>query len=186
MPETEHRQLGLAPREHFTVDWAKRDAFVAEYCRTGNKKDATAKAAVHTNTAAKWMNEKWFVERVAEVKRTMDRQMEGRITNILEETFAQIQTRLADGDPKLLRDGTVIKVPVAVRDLTVLAGVMFDKRAALRREDNPENGDVASSLDKIAAKLREYEATGKPSALQEVQTVDVEMAEVDDDNSDLI
>ena len=190
MPETEHRQLGLAPRDHFTADWAKRDNFVAEYCRTGSRKEATVKAGVTMQTSAKWLTEKWFTERMADVKRSMDRQMEGRITNILDETFGQIQTRLAEGDPKLLRDGTVIHMPVAVRDLTVLAGVMFDKRAALRRDDNPENGDVASSLDKIAAKLREFEVTGKASALRDTETVDVEMTEqaddAPDDNSDLI
>lgn len=182
MTDTEHRQLGMAPKNHFIIDWEKRDKFVVEYCRTGSRKEAIAATGVSAVTAGRWLKETWFTERVIEVKRVMDRQMEGRITHILEETFSQIQTRLTEGDPKLLKDGTTTFVPVAIRDLTVLAGVMFDKRAALRRDDNPENGDVTSSLDKIAAELRKFDAAGGTNALRDAAAMEVEATEISEDN----
>lgn len=186
MQETEHRQRGLAPKD-FTADWERRDKFVVEYCRTGSRKAAIEAAGVHPNTAGTWLKEKWFTERVQEVKRVMDRQMEGRITHIMEETFGQIQERLRDGDPKVLRDGAIIYVPVAMRDLTVLTGVMFDKRAALRRDDNPDNGDVATSLEKIASALREFDAAGGANALRDAAAIEVPVTEqLDADDSDLI
>lgn len=173
----EHPQLGLAPQDHFAIDWQKRDKFVAEYVRTGDRKQAVQIAGVTLATGTNWLAQKWFKDRVHDVRKSMDKQMEGRITSILDKTFQQLNDRLDNGDPKILKDGTIIRTPMAAQTLTVLAGIMFDKRAILRKNEAPEDNDVMATLDKIGEKLRQFSVTGNPASLREAEITTIEAAD---------
>lgn len=164
-------------------DLERRQAFVVEYFQHGNVAKAAVVSGVHYNTGMKWKGQAWFPKAIKDLKKVRDNQLDGRITGILEKALNQLEDRIDKGDTKAFsgKDGVVTQmVPVSARDLAVVTGVLFDKRAAIRKE--PEADDTASSaLDRIADKLREYARTENLNALRDTQTVDVEAREVEDD-----
>jgi len=167
-------------------DLERRQGFAIAYFEHSNVVKACAVAGVPSSTGAKWKSQAWFAKAIKDLKKVRDSQLDARITNILEKALTKLEDRIEKGDTKAFanKDGVVMKqVPVSARDLAVVTGVLFDKRAAIRKE--PDADDTASSaLDRIADKLREYAATGSPAALRDTQTVDVEAREVED-NGDL-
>lgn len=169
------------------VDADRRRAFVVEWFENSNLTKCAAVAGVSYNTALKWKGQAWFDKALKDLKRARDRQMDGRITKIIEKALDRLEDRIEEGDTKVFssKDGIETrKVPVSARDLAVVTGVLFDKRATIRKE--PDSDDTASSaLDRIADKLREYARTEKIAALTDAGTVDVEATEVQD-NEDLV
>lgn len=172
-------------------DVERREAFVAAYFAGGSQKNAAAIAGVHIDTAGKWCRSPWFEKAMRDLKRARDKGLDGRITRILDKALDQLEERIEKGDQRVVVVGRgehahteVENVPVPARDLAIITGVLFDKRAAIRRE--PENDDTqVSALERIADKLREVAREQK--ALKNDEAVDVEAHEVvEDDNSDLI
>ena len=173
------KRLPSTAGQSMEPDNERRALFVAAFFETGNASKSAVLAGVHLNSAMKWKNQAWFDKAIKDLKKQKDRQMDGRITNTLEKLLIQIEDRIDKGDDKLFmtKDGEVIhkRQKVSLRDLTISSGVLFDKRAAIRRE--PDSDDSASSaLDRIADKLREYARTENPNSLKDV--VDVEVTEV--------
>lgn len=165
--------IGVEPS--FEPDERRREAFVAAYFETGNADKSSAMAGVHKNTGKKWKNEPWFDKAVKDLKRALDKQMDGRITKILSKALDTLEERIDKGDTKVLstKDGIFREqVPVSARDLAVVTGVLFDKRNQLRRE--PENDDGnESALDRIAEKLRQYALVENKDPLRDTGVSDV-------------
>jgi transposase len=168
-----------------TPDEERREAFVLAYFDTGHQAKAALIAGVHINTAAKWTREKWFADATKDLKRSLDRRMDGRISKILDKALDRLEDRIEHGDEKVLltKTGVIRETqPISARDLAVVTGVLFDKRAAIRRE--PDQDDkAASALERIADKLRQYGATENRDALRDTATVDVEVREVETENA---
>jgi hypothetical protein len=163
-------------------DYAKKQAFAIAYFEHGNVAKAAAIAGVHYNTGNRWKGMKWFEQATKDLKKAKDRLLDGKITKILDKALERLEDRIENGDTKAFanKDGVIMKqVPVSARDLAVVTGVLFDKRAAIRKE--PDSDDSASSaLDRIAEKLREYARAENPAAPVKDIT-DVEVHEVDED-----
>jgi len=156
-------------------DERRREAFVAAYFETASIVKSAAIAGVHMNTAHKWRHDTWFEKATKELKRALDKQMDGRITKILSKALDTLEDRIDKGDTKVLstKDGIFREqVPVSARDLAVVTGVLFDKRNQLRRE--PENDDGnESALDRIAEKLRQYALVENKDPLRDTGVSDV-------------
>jgi hypothetical protein len=169
-------------------DLAKREAFVASYFETGNALKSATLVGIHQNTAYAWKNADWFEKAIKELKRSLDRQMDGKITRLLSKTLDGLEQRLEKGDTKIFstKEGIVTEqVPVTARDLAIVTGVLFDKRAAIRRA--PDNDDNSSSaLERIAEKLRQYALTDNKDPARDTSTTDVEVKEIPENNEDLV
>jgi predicted MPP superfamily phosphohydrolase len=175
---------GVAP--NLEPDLERREAFVLAHFETGNARKACAVAGVHYNTAMGWLREKWFEQQTKELKRALDKKMDGRITRLLARTMDILEDRLEKGDTKVFmtKEGEHrTQVPVGMKDLAIVTGVLFDKRTALRREPEPDDTAV-NALDRIADKLRQYALTGNHDALRDTAVEDVEVRVVD--NGDLV
>lgn len=162
-------------------DYKRREAFIAAYFETGSLTKATQIAGVHMNTGQVWRRQKWFEQAISELKKSLDRQMDGRITKLLARTLDFLEDRIENGDTKAFSNKfgvEKVQVPVSARDLAIVTGVLFDKRAALRKD--PEDDDNAeSALERIADRLRQYTVKENKDPLRDTAVVDVE------DNSDL-
>lgn len=165
--------VGVEP--HFEPDERRREAFVAAYFETGNAAKSGALAGVHPNTAHKWSHEPWFEKAIKDLKRSLDKQMDGKITKILSRVLESLEDRIEKGDTKVLstKDGIFERqVPVSARDLAIVGGVLFDKRNQLRREPENDEGNE-SALDRIAERLRQYALVQNKDPLRDTSVADV-------------
>jgi len=169
-------------------DEAKREAFVGMYFETGNAVKSAQIVGVHANTAHKWVHAAWFDKAIKDLKKGLDKQLDGRITKILAKSLDCLEDRIEKGDTKVLstKDGiSRQQVPVSARDLAIVTGVLFDKRAAIRKNPETDDDHAESALERIANKLRQYSVLENHDALRDTAVQDVEVKEVDD-FSDLV
>jgi hypothetical protein len=61
--------------------------------------------------------------------------------------------RLSDGDPHVLKDGSVIYVPIRARDLTLALGLMIDKLRLM--EGKPQSLRATVDLNSLANQFRD-------------------------------
>jgi hypothetical protein len=165
-------------------DEARREAFVGVYFETGNAVKSAQIVGIHKNTAHEWSKAPWFEKAIKELKRSLDKQMDGRITKILAKSLDALEDRIEKGDMKLLstKDGIFREqVPVSARDLAVVTGVLFDKRAAIRKTPESDDDHAESALERIANKLRQYSLAESKDVLRDTAVQDVEVKQVDDD-----
>jgi uncharacterized protein with beta-barrel porin domain len=172
-----HKNSGkvqLMQKENAELSQDIKDAFLAAYFETGTADNARLITGLGELAATKLMSTPWFEKELKELKRRKDRQLDGSITNMLTKTLAALADRIDNGDEKVVvtKEGVIrANQQMSGKDLAIVTGVLFDKRAQLRRE--PEQDDMAASaLDRIAEKLRQYTITEKLQGKQEV--VDVE------------
>jgi methylase of polypeptide subunit release factors len=158
----------------YAYDDATRDHFVRAHFETGDLVKASKACKISYDTAKIWKKAPWFEEATKELKRAIDRQFDGRITYLLEDTIKELENRVKEGDVKaFLSKDFVIKerVPIPGKDLALIAGILFDKRKMIR--DNAEfsgaSEHVLDRLGNIADRLRELARMSKP------EVIDVEM-----------
>lgn len=170
-----NRKLPSTAGQYPEPDEARREAFVGVYFETGNAVKSAQIVGIHKNTAHEWTKAPWFEKAIKELKRSLDKQMDGRITKILAKSLDALEDRIEKGDTKVLstKDGIFREqVPVSARDLAVVTGVLFDKRAAIRK--TPEVDDQAeSALERIANKLRQYSLAENKDVLRDTAVQDV-------------
>lgn len=178
------------PKPLYTPNWEARERFITEYAKTGKLKPSAELAGVIYGTAAQWVHETWFKERVAEFKQRYNQQMTLKIRGLLDKAFEHIEDRLEHGELKMVKkrvkevvDGEEIEVekrveernPITVKDLTILSSVLFDKYHTITKTETPGGGsDAEKTLNNIAAKLRKFEATGRSGDLQDVTTIEAD------------
>jgi chromosome segregation and condensation protein ScpB len=112
--------------------------------------------------------------------------MDGRITKILAKSLDALEDRIEKGDTKVLstKDGIFREqVPVSARDLAVVTGVLFDKRAAIRKTPESDDDHAESALERIANKLRQYSLAENKDVLRDTAVEDVKVI---DDCEDLV
>ncbi|WP_155635498.1 hypothetical protein [Burkholderia cepacia] len=138
---------------------------------------------MHRITAQKWVKAAWFEKAIRELRRDRDKGLDARITKILDRSLEELEDRIENGDRKVISVGRgehahieVENVPVPARDLAVITGVLFDKRAALRKAPEQDENPEMSALERIADKLRE--AAIQQKAMRNDAAVDVEAHEV--------
>src|SRR5690606_19539667 len=116
-------------------------------------------AGVPAWTIRKWKQETpWWNQAVMEVKRAKQEQLDAKLTNLIEKTMSELRDRLMHGDEVVTGKGKKIRKKVSARDLSVITGVLYDKRTHIRRDvdptqDKPEDEDTLNKLQNDFEKL---------------------------------
>lgn len=132
---------------------------VTAYFVTGSIKEASQIAGVPAWTIRKWKQETpWWNQAVMEVKRAKQEQLDAKLTNLIEKTMSELRDRLMHGDEVVTGKGKKIRKKVSARDLSVITGVLYDKRTHIRRDvdptqDKPEDEDTLNKLKNDFEKL---------------------------------
>ena len=142
-------------------------------------------------TVTKWGNSDWFKKRLEEVRREANRILDRKITVLVDKSLAALEDRLENGDAKLVMpkgpkgehspEPQLVRVPLTASTLTIMTGVLLDKRAAIRKDDSDEQATPTEAFQRMADKLREFARTTKSIP---ADVVDVDAHEPAD-NSDL-
>ena len=164
----------------YTEDF--KDQYVLEYYASSNMKQAAEKMGVPYETAKSWCRAEWFKQKLSAIQVASNKKIDKELTKIIEAGFAEMQDRIVNGEERVTKDGSVIKVKTNLSALTIAVGTMFDKRQLVRKEPTT----IATSEDalmKLADKLR-----GAIAAPAVGEVIDVEVTEITEvvDAEDLI
>ena len=99
-----------------------------------------------------WRKSHWWPDFMKECRKQKQEELDAKMTEVLQEAVDSILDRIAGGEYKLNKDGTIERVPASMRDLAMTTGVFFDKRALIRG-DATSNSMRSISNDDTLKKL---------------------------------
>lgn len=134
------------------TDMDRREAAIT-YLVTGNLRATAKQTGVNERTLADWVKSDWWVPLLQTLHAEKGRELDGKMTQVIDAALHELSDRLANGDYKVGRDGTLIRVPVPAKDAAIVAAVMFDKRQILRNLPTQISYDAYENLNRIKEKL---------------------------------
>jgi hypothetical protein len=141
----------MAEGSHYT-DEQRREA-VGHYVVLGNWQAVSKATGIPHRTCTSWAHAPWFATLFAEVRAEKGAELDGAFTRIIHKAADEILDRLENGDAVLI-DGEVKRRPVSARDLAMINGIIYDKRALARNEPTGITGKIQEGyLPGLAAYL---------------------------------
>ena len=112
------------------------------YLITGTSLQAQKYCGVKADIIRGWKTRStWWPDLFESVKKQKNDELEATFTQTMDSAVLQLQDRIENGDSKIQKDGSLVKVPMGGKELAVVVSIMYDKRALLR-------GDVTSRVEK--------------------------------------
>jgi hypothetical protein len=144
----------MAEGSHYT-DEQRREA-VAYYVVLGNWQAVSKATGIPHRTCTSWAHMPWFATLYAEVRAEKGAELDGAYTRIIHKAADELLDRLENGDAVLI-EGEVKRRPVAARDLAMINGIIYDKRALARSEPTSITAkDKESHVEGLAAFMEEF------------------------------
>jgi hypothetical protein len=139
----------------------EKERIIGLYLAYGSYVKAGEAAGVSWQTIALWKHRDpaGWQETVDKLNAEMEEQYRAGWRNVLVRSLDVMQDRLEHGNHKLLKDGTIVRVPVEAKDAVVIGGIAADKlRVSMglpnRITGKVEDNDRLESLRKMAEASR--------------------------------
>ena len=151
-------------------DEQRREA-VTQYVLLGNWRRVSQATGIPQRTLNDWATRPWFATLIAEVRAEKATELDGALTRIIHEATDQLLDRLRHGDHVLV-GGKLERKPLAARDLAIVAGIVYDKRALSRNQptvidSGPDLAGLAEFLaDRGREKIAQMRGVGETSVDQ--------------------
>jgi len=129
-----------APQSPYSPE--QKIAAAQAYLITGTSVQAQKYCGVKADIIRDWKSKSnWWHTLFETVKKQKNDELEASFTRIMDSSLLQLSDRLDDGDYKVQKDGSILRVPMGGKEIAVILAIMYDKRALLR-------GDVTSRVEK--------------------------------------
>jgi hypothetical protein len=135
----------------------ERENAVRCYVAGGSYSKAEAMCGVPKTAMAVWKHRdpQWWEDTITKIHMEMEEQYRAGWREVLGLGLDAMQDRLRNGNHKLLKDGTIVRVPVEAKDAVVISGIAADKlRVSMglpnRITGKVEDNDRLEALRKMA------------------------------------
>lgn len=147
-PSTPKRSKDVTTNKQWS-DSQKLEA-VTTYLALGNLALSSRVLGIPEMTLREWKNKEWWKEVEGELKVQDDIQLSSRLKRIIESTISATEDRIANGDWIFnSKEGTLMRKPVALRDVHKVTMDMLDKRESIANKQ-----PVSANLEQIDEKLK--------------------------------
>lgn len=106
-----------------------------------------------------WRTQDWWVELLEQIHASVDNDTVSKLTKIVDHSLEVIQDRLINGDYIYnKKNGEIARRPVSMRDATIVAATIVDKRQLLRGKptSRSEKITVDARLSKLAEEFARF------------------------------
>lgn len=128
-----------------------RQQAVATYLATGDSNQAAKLTGIPARTIRSWFDQDWWIESTERLRAQHEKQLDAKLTAIIEKAMDVTLDRLEYGDEVIGKDGAPVRRKVSGRDAAVIGGVAFDKRALIRGQ--PTSRVERVNLDELRVKF---------------------------------
>lgn len=139
------------------------------YVTEGNMKKVSSITDIPYVTLDGWKRTDWWPQALQFCHRRKDQELELRFSKVIHDSVSEVHDRVVNGDWKLDKTGQKIRVPMSGRDLSVVMGVIHDKRQLLRGEATSLTVTKDSQADKLKAleqKFQEFSSQLKAKTIE--------------------
>ncbi len=155
----------------------QRRAVIADLVVIGNMTKTAKLHNMPKQTVYEWAKSDWGVEMLGQIRTEKGEELDANLTKLMDSAFEQAQDRVENGDFRVNKDGQLIRVPMAGRDLVISGATVYDKRQLHRNlptnisDSHGSREQLQKVLDKCAAinkSLEEKRANSIPGEFAEV------------------
>ena len=171
-------------KRHHRKGWWPEDKKIEAatlHCATGSVTQVAKLTGVPLETIRTWRTEEWWAVCQARVRREQSDELDAKFTKVVDKALEKIVDRIETGDYVYdIKKGVAVPIPMSGRDLSIVAGTIFDKRQLVRGEATKIVKAVTSEqqLEQLAARFKEM-VTGKTIDTADYkEELDIEDAEV--------
>lgn len=148
---------------------------------TGILTEVQKLTGVPASTVRQWLKEQWARDLLDEIRNENDFAIDSKFTGIVHTALNGLSERLENGDSKILKDGSLVRIPVSARDLAIITAINVDKRQLLRgkptsRSETVNEGNRLKKLEEMFLKLGKP-VEKKPEIIEDVEFVEVKNEE---------
>lgn len=193
-PEFEYEKVDLIDDSGYdkeTAGWDLKDLYhpnscytpetkvraVMAYLVTGTSKQAEQFSGVKATVIRDWKSRaEWWPLVMGECRKKKQDELDAAYTSILHQAVGTLSDRIENGDEFIDRNGKRYRKLLSARDLAIITGVIYDKRALLRgdptgRIERRTSGDnlkmLQANFEKIAKQLEAKTIEGEHTTIIE-------------------
>jgi len=139
-----------APNSKYSPE--QKIAAASAYLITGTSRQAQKYCGVRADIIRDWKTRSsWWPSVFAECKKKKQDELDAQFSQTVHIAMGQLNDRIINGDEKIGRDGSVIRLGIGGKDLATIVGILYDKRALLRgdptsRVENNKGKDAMALL----------------------------------------
>lgn len=157
----------------------KRIEVATLYAVMGTIKPVAELACVSENTVRTWRKEEWFIQLLEDIRNENNDKIDVKFTETIHKSLDLIGERLENGDSYLTKAGELVKVPVKIRDLALVAAINIDKRQILRNKPTKIVQEATPVLDKLDKLAEAFTALANKKAIPPSEVIeDVEFTDI--------
>jgi len=119
------------------------------YVTEGNMKKVEKMTSIPYMTLTGWKSANWWPHALQFCHKRKDKELELRFSRVIHDAVSEIHDRVLNGDWKIDKEGTKKRQPMSGRDLSIVMGVIHDKRQLLRGNATSLIAHQDSHLDKL-------------------------------------
>ena len=103
---------------------------------------------IKEHTAKAWRRTDWWGRIESAARMVASQTADRKLSKVLDKSLSKLTERLDKGDPYTAQ-GQVKFKPVAARDLAIILGVVYDKRALIRGEATTLTGEAKTEEERL-------------------------------------
>ena len=116
---------------------------VLAYIITGTSRGVFLHTGIPAGTVRRWKHKAaWWPDAVNQMRKRKQDEVDAKLTGALDRIIDNLVDRVDNGDVVFNKEGLQERKPISGRDMAIIMGVTFDKRALMR-------GDATSRVEKV-------------------------------------
>jgi len=132
----------------------KRREVASLFAVLGNQREVAKITGVPETTICKWRKTAWWDAFLQAARSEHEAEVDAMQSRIIKEANQVVMDRLRNGDYKILKDGTLKRVPVTAKDAATVGAITFDKRQIARSLPTSINVNAGDMLAQMADNMR--------------------------------
>jgi hypothetical protein len=126
-------------------------------------REAARATGINENLAKTWRRLPWWLKVETSARMVASQTADRKLSRVLDDALAKLKTRIEVGDP-FTSAGEVKFKPVSAKDLAIILGVVYDKRALIRGEATQLTGEAKTEEERLKDLEKAFKeiSQGKP------------------------
>lgn len=125
------------------------------YAAYGSMQQVEKRLGIPWKTVQSWKRLDWWKSNIEAVREEADDKLDGMFTNVVHKATEAIEDRLSNGDERVDKNGDTYRVKVGARDLSIIAGTLYDKRNLVRGKTTT-GASAQTTLDDMANMFKQF------------------------------
>lgn len=139
-----------------SYSWEKKYEVVTQMLACGNARLVSSLTGVGTATISSWKKQSWWMDLEDEIKREKTLSLNTKLSKIIERSLDIVNDRLENGNTKMTKDGTLVKVPVEIKDAAKVANDLMARQHIIEKTMDTEAQVGVSVQDTLEALKKEF------------------------------